>query len=444
MMGQQTRSGSLFYYFRLEDQIPENHLLRQIDRHVDLSFVRERLKNSYSSTGRPSIDPEVLLRLLLVGYLYGITSERRLLEEVRMNLAFRWFTRLDLDQEIPNHSTFSKNRHGRFRQSGVFREVFEEIVRRCLSVGLVDGWSLAVDGTLVGANASRESRIPREDLKNAAQVSRTVEKYLSELEEVNPVDGADTVSTTDPDAAWAKKIGPATFAYFDNYLIDTTSRVILGVEATPALFHLETVAARKMLESVEKLGIKPTSLGADKAYGSGEFLDWVLARGVEPHIPVIDHRHQTDGHFTRDQFVYDPVKNAYECPEGKILAYRGLHRSEQVYVYQARKADCRGCPQKEQCTSAPSRALSVNWYESAREAVRALAGTQAYKHSQRARYKIEALFAELKLRLGVRKVRLRRLWNVSEQFLLAATAQNIKRLVHFLAPRSTLSPMGAC
>ena len=181
MMGQQTRSGSLFYYFRLEDQIPEDHLLRQIDRHVNLSFVRERLKNSYSSTGRPSIDPEVLLRLLLLGYLYGITSERRLLEEVRMNLAFRWFTRLDLDQEIPNHSTFSKNRHGRFRQSGVFREVFEEIVRRCLSVGLVDGWSLAVDGTLVGSNASRESRIPREDLKNAAQVSRTVEKYLSEL-----------------------------------------------------------------------------------------------------------------------------------------------------------------------------------------------------------------------------------------------------------------------
>jgi len=159
---------------------------------------------------------------------------------------------------------------------------------------------------------------------------------------------------------------------------------------------------------------------------------------------VIDHRHQTDGHFTRDQFVYDPVKNAYECPEGKILAYRGLYRSEQVYVYQARKTDCRGCPQKEQCTSAPSRALSVNWYESAREAVRALAGTQAYKHSQRARYKIEALFAELKLRLGVGKVRLRRLWNVSEQFLLAATAQNIKRLVQFLAQRSTLSSMGAC
>ncbi len=139
MMGQQTRSESLFYYFRLEDQIPQDHLLRVIDEQIDLSFVRERAKGLYSATGRPSIDPEVLLRLLLLGYLYGITSERRLLEEVRMHLAYRWFTRLDFEQEIPDHSTFSKNRHGRFRQSGVFREVFEEIVRRCLQAGLVEG-----------------------------------------------------------------------------------------------------------------------------------------------------------------------------------------------------------------------------------------------------------------------------------------------------------------
>ena len=151
MMGQQTRSESLFYYFRLEDQIPQDHLLRVIDEQIDLSFVRERVKGLYSATGRPSIDPEVLLRLLLVGYLYGITSERHLLEEVRMHLAYRWFTRLDFEQEIPDHSTFSKNRHGRFRQSGVFRGVFEEIVRRCLQAGLVEGKHLAVDGTMVGA-----------------------------------------------------------------------------------------------------------------------------------------------------------------------------------------------------------------------------------------------------------------------------------------------------
>src|SRR5215831_4445462 len=145
MMGQQTRSESLFYYFRLEDQIPKDHLLRAIDEKVDLSFVRERVKDLYRSTGRPSLDPEVLLRLLLLGYLYGITSERRLLEEVRMHLAYRWFSRLGFEREIPDHSTFSKNRHGRFRGTGVFLEVFEEIVRRCLEAGLVEGKRLTVD-----------------------------------------------------------------------------------------------------------------------------------------------------------------------------------------------------------------------------------------------------------------------------------------------------------
>ena len=230
MMGQQPRTDSLFYYFRLEDQIPEDHLLRLIDRHVDLSFVRERLKGFYSSTGRPSIDPEVLLRLLLVGYFYGITSERRLLEEVKMHLAYRWFTRLDLDQAIPDHSTFSKNRHGRFRQSGIFREVFEEIVRRCLAVGLVEGKNLAVDGTMVRADASPASRVPREQLKEAAQVSRTVEEYLAQLDKVNSGVGCGNDLHHQPrrdpgNQGWENSRDGILRL---NYLIDTTSRVTQG------------------------------------------------------------------------------------------------------------------------------------------------------------------------------------------------------------------------
>jgi transposase len=422
MMGQQTRTESLFYYFRLEDQIPQDHLLRVIDERVDLSFVRERVKSLYSATGRPSIDPEMLLRLLLVGYLYGITSERRLLEEVRMNLAYRWFTRLNFEQEVPDHSTFSKNRHGRFRESGVFREVFEEIVRRCVQAGLVEGKDLAVDGTMIEANASSQSR-----------VRRTAREYLSELEKGNPVSAAKMTSTTDPDAVWAKKVGPAKMAYFDNYLIDTRSRVILGVEATPALFHQETVAARRMVEQIQKLGVKPETLGADKAYGSGEFLAWLLDRGVQPHIAVIDRRHQTDGRFTRDQFRYEPAENAYYCPEGKVLSFRGRRRESQGYLYRSTESQCEGCPQKKRCTSGPYRRLFVHEQESIRQAVRALVGTPAYERSRRARYKIEALFAELKQRMRLGRVRLRRLWNVSEQFLLAATAQNLKRLVRFLA-----------
>ena len=178
MMGQHARSESLFYYVRLEDQIPESHLLRLIDRHVSFDCVRAELRDSYSERGRPSIDPELLLRILLIGYLYGITSERKLVEELRMHLAWCWFTGLGFDQEIPQHSTFSKNRHGRFAESQVFAQLFEQIVKQCMAVGLVQGEHLSVDGSLVEANAAKQSRIPREQLAEAAQVHRTVRQYL--------------------------------------------------------------------------------------------------------------------------------------------------------------------------------------------------------------------------------------------------------------------------
>jgi hypothetical protein len=160
-----------------------------------------------------------------------------------------------------------------------------------------------------------------------------------------------------------------------------------------------------------------------------------LARGVQPHIPVIDHRHQTNGRFTHDHFRYDPTENVYYCPQGEALRYRGLQRGNQANSYCATEAQCQGCPRKKLCTPGSYRRLAVNWHESVRQTVRGLAGTPAYLRSRRVRYRIEALFAELKQRMRLARVRLRRLWNVSEQFLLAATAQNMKRLVQALAQR---------
>src|SRR6201994_971392 len=285
MMGQHTRSESLFYYFRLEDQVPANHLLRLIDTHIDFSFVREQLKDSYSDTGRPSIDPELLLRIVLIGYLYGIMSERKLVEELRMHLAWRWFTGLGFDQEIPHHSTFSKNRHGRFQESKLFEQLFEQIVRQCVEVGLVQGKHLSVDGSFVEANAAKESRIPREQLAEAEQVHQTVRQYLKEVEEQNPVEEPvhqqEQVSTTDPDSTYATKGGtPARLGYYDNYLVDNDSCVIVGVQATAARMSQETVAAQDMLTRfVQRQGRKPASIAADATYGNGEFLQWLLDRG---------------------------------------------------------------------------------------------------------------------------------------------------------------------
>ena len=269
MMGHHARSEALFYYFRLEDQVPENHLLRLIDKHISFEFVRQRLKDSYSESGRPSIDPELLLRILLIGYLYGITSERKLIEELRMHLAWRWFTGLGFDQEIPHHSTFSKNRHGRFQESKLFEQLLEQIVSQCVEVGLVQGKQLSVDGSFVEANAAKESRIPREQLAEAALVHQTVRQYWEEVKRQNPVEEPvhqqDQVSTTDPDSTYATKGGtPARLGYYDNDLVDNDSCVIVGVQATAARMSQETVAAQDMLTRfVQRQGRKPASIAAD-------------------------------------------------------------------------------------------------------------------------------------------------------------------------------------
>src|SRR5205814_5009475 len=298
MMGRHSRAESLFYYFRLEDHVPENHLLRLVDRHVNLELVRERLKASYSETGRPSVDPELLLRILLIGYLYGVTSERRLVEELRIHLAWRWLTGLGFDQEIPHHSTFSKNRHGRFQESKLFEELFAQIVRQCVEVGLVQGKHLSVDGSFVEANAAKESRIPREQLAEAAQVNQTVRQYLVELEQQNPteepVHKQDQVSTTDPDSTYATKGGtPARMGYYDNYLVDNQSCVIVGVQATAARMSQETVAAQDMLARFAACqGREPESVAVDTTYGNGEFLQWLACRSITAYMPTRDSIHR--------------------------------------------------------------------------------------------------------------------------------------------------------
>ena len=318
MMGHHARSEAPFYYFRLEDQIPETHLLRLIDKHISFEFVREQLKASYSEAGRPSIDPELLLRMLLIAYLSGITSERKLVEELRMHLAWRWFTGLGFDQEIPHHSTFSKNRHGRFQEARLFEQLFEQVVRRCVKGGLVEGKHLSVDGSFVEANAAKESRVPREQLAEAAQVHRTVRQYLKEIEEQNPmqepVQEQDQVSTTDPDSTYATKGGtPARLGYYDDYLVDNHSCVIVGVQATAARMSQETVAAQAMLNRFAQWQRRePESLAADTTYGNGEFLQWLGDRGITAYMRTRDSIHRKNSpFFGPERFIYQPASNSY-------------------------------------------------------------------------------------------------------------------------------------
>jgi hypothetical protein len=361
-----------------------------------------------------------------------------------MHLAWRWFTGLGFDQEIPHHSTFSKNRHGRFQESKLFEELFEQIVLQCVEVGLVQGKHLSVDGSFVEANAAKNSRVPREQLAEAAQVHHTVRQYLREVEEQNPVEEPvheqDQISTTDP----ATKGGtPARLGYYDNYLVDNDSCVIVGVQATAARMSQETVAAENMLTRfAEWQGREPESVAADTTYGNGEFLQWLTDRGITPYMRTRDSIHRKRSpFFGPERFTYEPEHNRYICPAGQVLNYGGRNQRNRTYAYIGTRKRCGACALKAQCTSGAFRYLAIHMDEPARQRARELATTPEFAHAQRQRKKVEALFAELKNQIGLRRLRLRRLKFVREQFFLAAVAQNIKRLVRFLSqPRTPVLP----
>jgi transposase len=337
MMGR--RGGSqdrLFYSFNLDVHVPRSHLLRGIDRFFDLSELRGHLAPFYSHTGRPSIDPELMIRMLIVGYCFGIRSERRLCEEVQLNLAYRWFCRLDLDAAVPDHSTFSKNRHGRFRESDAFRHVFESVLRRCMCEGLVRGEGFAIDASVIKADANRARGVPGTevvDWNKGDGPTRAVREYLAALEENNPTsDGAGdppdpptapkNVSLTDPAARWtAAPGGPAFYAYSTNYLIDLQAGIIVDVEATPAHRTQEVDSTRTMVDRVEeRFGLKPARLVGDTAYGTGSMLGWMVQeKSIAPHVPVWDRTERQDGTLSSSEFVWDEQANQYRCPQGHAL-----------------------------------------------------------------------------------------------------------------------------
>ncbi|MEP9403601.1 IS1182 family transposase [Sphingomonas sp. VNH70] len=442
MMGRQVAQGALFYGFRLDEHVPADHLLRRIDGLLDFGFVREALAANYSATGRPSIDPELMLRMLLIGYLFGIRSERRLCEEVHLNLAYRWFCRLDLADRVPDHSTFSKNRHGRFRACDLHRLLFEQVVARCAAAGLVAGRDVAVDGSTIMADASREKKLKGTDaadeLRARESVSRPIAEYLAALDAALPPDPDEpvpidptSISPTDPQAAFTSKHGPARYAYAINPLLDLDTDCILDVEATPARFSAEVAATRTLVSRAgTRLDIAPESLSADKAYGSGPLLGWLMDRNITPYIPVIDRSRQRDAFFTRDVFRYDRDTDAYHCPAGKQLGHCGTKRASQVRVYRSHIADCAACGLKPQCTTGRKRSIT----RLARDAVRALAGTDAYVRARRRRQRIERVFGHLKRNLRLRTLKLRGLSGANEEFTMAAAAYNLQLLARRAAP----------
>ena len=409
-------------------------MLRQIDRFLDFDGIRAKLKPFYCLIGRPSIDPELMIRMLIVGYCFAIRSERRLCEAVHLNLAHRWFCRLGLDGKVPDHSTFSRNRHGCFRESDILRHLFESVVRCCMDEGLVGGEGFAVDASLIQAHADKQRSVPGEEWDIAdlpANPGQVVRDYLETLDDA--AFGAASakqpkfVSPSDPAAQWTGALrGPAFFAYATNYLIDTDNAVIVDVEASRAIRQAEAGAARTMIErAMDRFDLYLQRLAGDTAYGTADMLGWlVYEKAIEPHIPVFDTSSRTDGTFSREDFHYYPQEGRYTCPGGKALTTTGrLVNDGATLLYRARKADCGSCPFKPKCCPKdPARKIPRSIHEGARDMARDIASTDAYETSRKARKKVEMLFAHLKRILKLGRLRLRGPNGARDEFLLAATA----------------------
>ncbi|HET9883676.1 MAG TPA: IS1182 family transposase [Candidatus Binatia bacterium] len=467
MMGRRERGqGQFFYAFDLDEVVPPDHLVRQIDGVLDLDWVHEELAPYYSHTGRPSIDPVLMIRMLIVGYVFAIRSERQLCSEVQVNLAYRWFCKLGIEDRIPDHSVFSRARHERFRQSDALRRVFEGVVAKCIAAGLVGGEGFSIDASLIKADVDKKKRLPGNQpiaWPKPEEAPRAVREYLAALdaarddnENGNDDDGLSgggnrrkppkEVSLTDPQAAWvARKNSDPFFAYDANYLIDNKVGIIVDAEGTRANRRAEIAIAGTMIERVnERFDLRPQRLAGDTAYGAVRMLKWLVDRQILPHIPVWDKSTRTDGTFSRADFVFDQSRNVYICPGGKLLHTTGTLIEGSALRYRASKRDCDICTLKMQCCPhTPMRQVPRDLHEDARDVARSLAKTEAFERSRRERKKVEVRFAHMKRILRLDRLRLRGLSGAKDEVLLTATAQNLRRLVKSLC-RPPPSPAVTC
>ena len=441
MMGRLNQDQEQFFYsFNLEEAVPEDHLVREIAAALDLNWVYGALAPHYAPIGRPSIDPVLMIRMLIVGYVFAIRSERALCREVQVNLAYRWFCGLSIEDKLPDHSAFSRARNERFGESDIFRQVFERVVAACMAANLVGGHGFAVDASLIAADVNRHRSVPSGEWnKDIApeRASRAVKEYLATLDD--PAYGTASevipklISPSDPAAQWTAASRKAPFfAYADNYLIDVKCGVIMDVEATRAIRQAEVGAAQTMIERTETcFGIKPDWLVADAAYGAAPNLNWLVnEKAIAPHIPVFDKSKRQVGTFSREDFTYDKEHDIYICPAGKTLKTTGtLVNDGATLLYRASTHDCRPCPFKSKCCAKVSlRKVPRDIHEAARDVARAIAKTEIYVQTRHDRKKVEMLFAHLKRIVRLGRLRLRGPRGAQFEFPLAAIAQNLRRL----------------
>lgn len=440
----------------MDELVPEDHLLRKIDETIDFSFIAEKTRPLYSpDNGRPCLDPVKLFKMLFIGYLYGIRSERRLVEEVRLNIAYRWFVGLSLSDPVPHPSTFSQNRRRRFHGTTIFQDIFDEIVQQGMEHGLIDGEELFTDSTFLKANANphkyTEEVVPavvtQSPAEYIAELDRAIEEERRErklralkkkTKETAPETKKTKVSTTDPESGYMVRDGkPRGFFYLDHRTVDGKHNLITDVYVTPGNIHDSKPYLARLKRQKERFGFSVKAVALDAGYLTSPICHALKEQGI---FAVIAHRRFRPNKelFHKWQYRYDSERDVYVCPAGHELTYRTTNRQG----YREYKSDpkiCKTCPMLSRCTRSQAHVKTVtrHIWEDAKEWVRqnrlSERGKALYK---RRKETVERSFADAKELHGLRYARMRGLAKVTEQCLLTACAQNLKKMALLLWKRS--------
>ena len=425
----------------LEELMPQEHFLRDLDRCVDFSFIYDKVEALYSNTGRPSVDPVMLIKMMLIGYLYGIESERRLEQEVCVNIAYRWFLGIELDEPVPDHSTISQLRRRKFSGTTIFQDIFDEIVRKCMEEGLVTGKLLLTDSTHIRANA-------RNDLREVIEVPDTPSEYMQKLDREafemglikEPVVYPEktksvTQSITDPDSGLLNRPGkPQGFHYLSHQTCDSENGIITDVFVTSGNITDCVPHTSRLEHQIDKFGFETEAVCADTGYDSNEVYNAMLHRNIKTFIPergrsgVANYEVEFDPRF----FIYLEEQDEYICPAGKVLRFSNYSKKNRRKRYLAKSKDCRNCPFREKCLgkSKNARMIERSLHEDARAIQTANINTHEYHNAMRLRQIwCEGNFAHQKEQHNLRRTFKRGIEKLTEQCLLSACALNLKRLV---------------
>ena len=445
-----------FYLITIETLVPEDHFLRKLDCLVDFSFIYEETAGCYcQNNGRPSVDPVILIKYLLIGFLFGIPSERRIEQEIQVNMAYRWFLGLDLDDQVPDHSTISQNRCRRFNGTGLFRRLFERIIFQCMEKGLVDGNTILTDSTHVKANASAKKSI-------RVTVQEETKHYMERLDfyegqerqrleqsgaippkrksrapkEKHPIEK--TISPADPEAGMLKRPGKPTGPHYLNHQsIDPAHGIIVDVAVTPGNANDASPYLERLEYMRSHMGFNIKAAGADSAYGTSLICRSLEDMGICLYTPGATGGVNYKMKFTREDFTYQKESDCFLCPTGNRLVLRSLEREEFniCRVYRAERKDCAVCPMFVHCVSPSqkSRTVRVNIFEESLKRCQAQRGTALHTRILRLRQIwCEGSFAAQKARHNLRGLYRRGLEAAETHCLLSAMALNLKRMVKCL------------